>query len=173
MDEKKEVWKPIHGTGCRYFVSSHGRVISFIPDSKFMFLSQRVDREGYQTVRLTVDGKTHTKFVHRLVALAFRVNPNNKLFVNHKDGDKTNNALQNLEWVTHSENMEHAFRTGLCNKSRDLILDRCSGKTYNSIKHAARVLNISYSTCRSYLNGTIKTNKTCLDYVSKVNVLIA
>lgn len=173
MVKNIEVWKPIEGTTCRYFVSSLGRIISFLPDTKFMFLSQRVDREGYHTTRLTVDGKTSTKFVHRLVAEAFIDKVNNKKFVNHKDGIKTNNHIKNLEWVTHSENIQHAYLTGLCNKNRSLIMDKCSGKTYNSIMHAARDLKISYSTCRSYLNGVIKTNKTCLEYMSKVAALTA
>jgi hypothetical protein len=173
MVEYKEVWSPIEGTNCKYFISSYGKIISFVPDTKFMFLSQRIDRDGYLTVRLSIGGKSLTKFVHRLVAETFIENPKGKPFVNHINGLKTSNDARNLEWVTHSENMQHAYIAGLCNKNRDLIVDKCTGKTYNSIMSAARDLKISYSTCRSYLNGVIKTNKTCLEYKIKATGAIS
>jgi len=69
--------------------------------------------KGYQHAALSKDGKVKSKTVHRMVAVAFVPNPENKPCVNHIDGDKTNNHYTNLEWVTYSENTLHAFRTGL------------------------------------------------------------
>lgn len=69
--------------------------------------------DGYECVTLSHNQK-HKKFlVHRLVAAAFIPNPHSKPEVNHKDGDKTNNHVDNLEWVTRSENEVHAYRVGL------------------------------------------------------------
>ena len=67
----------------------------------------------YNKVTLSMDGEVQQWLVHRLVALAFLPNPEQKLEVNHKDGDPTNNSVANLEWCTHKENMDHAIETGL------------------------------------------------------------
>jgi len=67
----------------------------------------------YWSVRLTVDGKRRRFFIHRLIAEAFISNPANKPEVNHKDGDKMNSVLVNLEWATEKENFEHARKIGL------------------------------------------------------------
>ena len=68
---------------------------------------------GYKTIYLRKDGKNHGHLLHRLLAIHFITNPENKGFVNHKDGNKHNNDLSNLEWVTQAENNKHAFDIGL------------------------------------------------------------
>lgn len=70
---------------------------------------------GYKIVTFK-DGKTHR--VHRIVATAYIENPEGKLFVNHKNGIKSDNAVNNLEWCTHSENMKHAYQIGVITMPR-------------------------------------------------------
>lgn len=93
-----------------YIVYADGKVFGRMGH----FLSPKTDRYGYEAVTLFVDGKSIYKTVHRLVAEVFIPNPENKPTVNHKDGDKKNNNLPNLEWNTWKENKEHAVLNGLC-----------------------------------------------------------
>lgn len=74
---------------------------------------QSVNRDGYKVVGLWKNNKATAKTVHRLVALAFIPNPENKPCVNHIDGNKQNNHVSNLEWVTYSENTVHSFENRL------------------------------------------------------------
>lgn len=93
-----------------YSVSRKGDVKS---NRRGRLLTPRVQKDGYVTVHLSFDGEDLTALVHRLVAMAYLPNPENKPTVNHKDGDKQNNCVSNLEWATYPENMRHAFDNGL------------------------------------------------------------
>lgn len=92
-----------------YCVTYDGKVYS---NKSGRFLAQQ-DLKGYRRVTLWANGKKCSMLVHRLVAMAYLSNPEGKLTVNHKDGNKSNNIASNLEWATHSENMQHAIITEL------------------------------------------------------------
>jgi len=111
--EKQIIWKKIDGYG-DYIVYSKGDVISNKRKNPFV-LSKCKDSDGYYVVALYLNGERKTMKVHRLVAIAFIPNPENKPEVNHKDGIKANNYDDNLEWNTSLENTQHANITGLTN----------------------------------------------------------
>lgn len=111
-------WKPVLGYEGLYEVSNDGRVRSL--DRKDRMGRDRIGRElaqgnintGYRKVDLKHNGKKSSKTVHRIVCDAF-LGTAPDMWVNHKDGDKNNNHLSNLEWVTPSDNHRHAYSTGL------------------------------------------------------------
>jgi len=107
----KEQFKDVKGYEGLYEVSNHGRVFSHYGKGKI--LSSCKTSSGYKLVNLVKDGIKKDVNVHRLVANAFIDNPLGKRCVNHIDGNKTNNSVDNLEWVTERENTQHAIRTGL------------------------------------------------------------
>jgi hypothetical protein len=139
-----------------YFVSSLGR---FKNSSRIiMGNNYKVNENGY--IRVFIYNKTYA--LHRLIALTFIPNPNNKLQVNHKDGVKLNNSVSNLEWVTNQENQIHKFKIGLGNNFTRKIgqydLDMNEIKQFNSIRDASKELNIHVSSIRSNLINI--TNKS-------------
>lgn len=103
-----EVWKDVVGYEGLYEVSNLGRIRR---DGRIK--KPHVDHGGYETVCLYKSSKGKWFKVHRVVASAFKPNPENKRTVNHIDGNKQNNRVENLEWATHSENIVHANETGL------------------------------------------------------------
>ena len=116
--EEGELIKDIEGFEGLYAITSHGRVWSYPKPMKRGGKWLSVRRDGfYPQVVLVKDGVKNPRMVHRLVAEHFIPNPHNKPQVNHKDGDKTNNRMDNLEWVTPSENGQHAYRTELSKPS--------------------------------------------------------
>ena len=137
-----EIWLPVNGYEGSYEVSNLGRVRTVeknIVDIngkhlqiKSKILKSRLSDFGYPRVLLC----EKRKVVHRLVAIAFIPNPENKAEVNHVDGCKTNNVVTNLEWVTREENMTHAFKTGL-NRARKGNENRFAKLTPELIKEAS------------------------------------
>lgn len=95
-----------------YSVSVNGDIISHVR-RKTRMLKQSLMDDGYTRVGLSCDGIVRYVKVHRIVAIAWIENPDDKQFVNHKDDKKTNNVPRNLEWSTTAENNEHARETGL------------------------------------------------------------
>lgn len=110
----KEIYKPIDGYEGKYAVSNLGNVMSinYLNTRKPKVLTPIKHHGGYLIVHL---GAGKIKMIHTLVAKAFIPNPDGKKFVNHIDGNKQNNKVDNLEWVTSKENVNHAIRTGLRN----------------------------------------------------------
>ena len=111
----EEIWKDIEEYEGLYQVSNLGRVYS-VKRNKYKKLSK--DKDGYLFVCISKQGKHKGYRVHRLVAQAFIPNPENKPQINHIDGDKTNNVMKNLEWVTCKENIIHAHKNGLSYKAK-------------------------------------------------------
>jgi hypothetical protein len=162
------VWKPVTGFENYYIISNTGIIKSLHKKNVAKVLKTRIDRADYYTINLSKNGKSYTKFVHRLLAENFIPNPEGKKYVNHINGCQLDNNLWNLEWATHSENIIHAYQTGLCSKEKKQtpVIDICSNEEFKSIKEAARYYSIPYSTCKGYLNGRRK-NITCLRYLEK------
>ena len=111
----REVWKDIDSYEGLYQVSNQGNVKSFHfnKGDTSRLLKNRLVNEGYCQVVLYNKGKKKAFYAHVLVANAFILNTNNLPEVNHIDGDKTNNCVENLEWVTSKQNSIHAVKTGL------------------------------------------------------------
>lgn len=108
-----EEWKciKIDGVSTTYMVSSYGRFFN-LKNKKYIKTS--LTSQGYRRVFISYNNKSKYFLAHVLVAKTFIPNLKNKPEINHKDGNKENNKISNLEWVTHKENMRHAFDTGLC-----------------------------------------------------------
>ena len=114
----EEIWKDIAGFEGLYQVSNLGNVKRLISERVFeeRLIGRSLDRYGYVKRVLSKGGKNHCFTEHRLVAMSFIENPNNKATVNHKNGIKTDNTVENLEWLTNAENTRHAINSGLIDK---------------------------------------------------------
>ena len=105
-----EVWKDISGFEGLYKISSFGRIMSFKKDKNGVILKNTNRKGDYFSFVLQGKGKkTKSTRIHRLVAEAFIPNPNNLPEVNHKDGNKQNNRVENLEWCSRSYNAKHSL----------------------------------------------------------------
>ena len=181
MKDCKEIWKDVVGYEGLYQVSTLGNTKSLKKQkwNRFVYITQPEKRlkqrniKGYYVVRLTKNGKYKNIGVHRLVAQAFIPNPDNLPQVNHKDGNKQNNCVENLEWCTSSYNVKHAFDTGLKTQKKG-IENVCSKSVYQydknmnllkvwgSMKEVEREIGVNHS---AILRCAKKKQKTAGGYV--------
>lgn len=149
---KEEIWLPVKGWEI-YKISSYGRL-----KRENKILSGGVNNHGYRQHILYMNGKKQQFYAHRLVAMAFLENPENKYSVNHKDGNKLNNVLSNLEWATMSENTQHAYDNGLAKpnhkKGARISADKRSVKLKATHKKTGEIL-------------TFKNSKEAADFLKK------
>lgn len=135
-----------------YLVNTSGEVFSYKGGSRHQ-LKPYIDKDGYLIFRLSSDTNERKAYkAHRLVADTFIPNLENKPVVNHKDGVKNNNEVDNLEWVTHSENTKHAFDNNL------ITLSPYGIAVYDSIKGC----NVAYFNGYDKLSAMVGLSKTML-----------
>ena len=172
------MFKPVNEWEGLYEVNENGEVKS-IPRNgtkrKGKTLSHSTDSYGYEVVKMRNKDKVKTMKVHRLVAEVFIPNPHNKPQVNHKNGDKTDNTVGNLEWVTASENIRHAKDLGLqCECPNRQAVEQLTkhGKkiaVYKSLRQAEELTGIGWTGISAVTRGVRKSAggyiwRRCNDY---------
>lgn len=169
----EDKWIYINGNKSSYKITSDGEVISTEYQGhkrkNIYYMKGGKDKDGYRLVVLTLNGRKYTRKVHRLVAEAFIPNPDNKPEVNHKDGNKSNNKIDNLEWNFPSENTHHASENGLrmATNSKESIEYVCvllSSNNYN-IDDISKMSGVDKATIYKILN-----KKIWVDVSSKYNI---
>lgn len=145
-----------------YSISNLGNVYS---NKKNKHLKKQTNYKGYHFIGLMVNGKNKKYYVHRLVAMAFIPNTEKKPQVNHKNGIKTDNTIDNLEWMTNIENKQHAVKNKLTNlgcttlmKKNKIVIDLYNGVFYYSTREAERHIETKIKGFRHKLEGN-KINK--------------
>lgn len=156
-----EVWKDVVGFKDYYQISNLGRVKSLERYKKNYsklqlveekILKQSISKRGYYVVNLCNGVKCRPYGIHTLVGKAFVTNPNNYTQINHIDGDKLNNSIDNLEWSTQSHNMKHAWKNGLVGTNMEVVRNNDDGSitTYFSPTNASEENNCCRETIRKY-----------------------
>lgn len=170
---QKEIWRAIDGYN--YYeisdlgnVRSKDRLIVTINGNSYIKrghqLKPKRHKDGYLFITLTDKNNRKNHYLHRLVANSFIENEENKPQVNHLNGNKTDNTIENLEWATNAENSRHAYNNGLYFRIEHLkptsqaVIDTSTNTCYPTIKEAANALNRNYTVVREMLKG--KRNKT-------------
>jgi hypothetical protein len=170
---KEEIFRDIPDYKGVYQVSNLGNVKSLKRNSRvggggFRVVKERclkksLGNRGYFRVNLH-NGSEDIRLIHRLVALVFLENKENKRTVNHIDGVKTNNNLSNLEWATDKENINHSFKILNNNHRRRRVKDQETGIVYRTLKDILHLTHFSKSHLCAMLNGNYK-NKTKFIYI--------
>jgi hypothetical protein len=152
-------WRDTYIYGEQYQVSNTGIVRNKLTGK---ILKPQKDGKGYLRVSLSKNNVQVTIKVHRAVAMAFIPNPDNLPQVNHKDTNKENNTVSNLEWISNYDNMQHAIKNGLTNhvdnsgrKKRPVIRISSNGENvkFGSLAEASKQCNVSRSNLCNALKG--------------------
>lgn len=156
FNNKTEEWKDVIDYVGLYEVSNLGRIRNY---KTHRIIMQSIVNSGYKRVTLYKNNKPKTKLVHRLVAEAFLPNPDNLLVVNHKDENKLNNIVTNLEWCTQSYNTSYHYKGHIAKSTSKYIVLRISqdGNSvtkYCNILGAARANNIEYKNLKRIISTT-------------------
>lgn len=153
----KEIWKDIEGYFGLYQISTHGNVKS-LKFGKEKILKPTKNKYGYLQVGLSKDGKLKIYKVHRLVAENFIENPKNLEQINHRDEDKTNNHVTNLEWCTPKQNINYGTHNQrVAEKLSKQVLCVETGKIYTSTMEVKRQLGFGNGNIVKCCNGKRKT----------------
>ena len=135
-----------------YFIEDNGKIWS---DKTHQYLNPSTNKEGYKYITLRdITGKSKIFLIHRLVGIYFLENPNNYLEINHKDEDKTNNSVTNLEWCDKKYNLNYGTRLSKIRKKVKCIE---TNKIYDSITDAAEKTSINRGHINSVCQGKRKT----------------
>lgn len=162
MKNNQEIWKDIEGYEGWYQVSNLGRVYSTFRGGRV--LKEGQNPSGYKHVGLRRNGDVKYMDVHRLVALAFLNNKDLSVYseVNHKDGDKGNNVVNNLEWATPEQNRSHAKENGLYlygeknPRSKIASVDVQKIKElYSSGEYTQKVLGVMFNCCQAHISDIV------------------
>jgi hypothetical protein len=157
----KEIWKNIKDYEGLYQVSNLGNIKSNKRKGTNGIITKQLSKIGYYIVDLYKNSKRETKYLHRIIAETFISNPNNFPCINHKNGIKTDNRIDNLEWCSYSENNKHAYSLGLktnCKQIKQIdIKTNKTIKTFYSMNEASRQIHISQSSISLCCNGKQKT----------------
>ena len=152
---ENEIWKSIEETNGRYEVSNMGKVRNTRTGK---VLKPYVTRKGYHRVDLYPSPHKYTHvLIHRLVAKYFCAGYKDGLYVNHIDGNKSNNVYTNLEWVTALENVEHSFKEKLHHNPRTPVVCIDTVKMYPSTREASRNTGIPHGNISRACKGKYKT----------------
>lgn len=171
-----EQWKDVPGWEDRYMVSNTGKVWSKCTNT---IRKTDFNPDGYEVIMLSRNGRMHGTFVHRLVALAFLPNPNDYPVVNHKDENRSNNHVENLEWCSYYYNATYnnAHKKRAKNLSKDVYQYNKDGQLvgiYPNTRAAAKVIGAqpgNVSTSCKYEKGTVKGYIFSYRELSEVDVL--
>lgn len=178
-----EIWKTVDEFDGNYMISNYGRLLS--KERKYWhkngwwklptkILSEVVSKNGYIEYQITYNKKHYSRKAHRLVAKAFIKNLENKPFINHINGIKTDNRVCNLEWCTNRENVQHAYDTGL-KKTPEVVqftMDNVFIKLWKNTSEINKELNYNHNyiseachnkTRKSYKGFRWRYKKDCIE----------